>query len=634
MNRFAMHLVLAAGMCGVAHAQCQDVYRTNLPDLDQRRASAPGIVGLPWNGSAHCVPASWANNIAFIANNGLPELLQNQTFNNWQDPASYNAAGTLINTLGTLMGVTSTGAANSISGIQAWLNNRAPGMLVGGGKNWTGSPKDMREVLLAGGFIAVTRGFYQLPPDSASWEWYGGHIVTVRGVHDVCELEPMISVRDPNTNPQTESLFAQSFFATRYDRMSKVSLLVTIDDQVYSRMVWKFNDFTGVNPSTGWTARRLMDGYATLMPTIALMGKPVVGDEPSGVDFLRPLVLTDNVHPTHGGGSLMPPGTGTIRAVHIDPSLAYAFVLADNPNGGTRLLSVGMGSGTVETKYEFENPIVTSFISHEGEVYASTGTDLFRIAPDDEGLWQTREHVLLATQVMAMGEDDAAGEIVMICQGSTGAMIVRRPLELALPEGPQLPCPPGVEFDGPVEIALHPQTGEVLCSSPGVGAIYRLAMGAAGGWTLVETIALEPGSQPTCPTWTDTGSVMFVNNGVVQEFESVAGAGWLPKENSLYAGTVVPPGQVFRLAITRPKAEPPLPEQIPDELLPEQQDFCSNDFDGDGDIGTDADIEAFFACLAGDCCVRCGSADFDGDGDIGTDADIEAFFRVLAGGAC
>jgi hypothetical protein len=58
------------------------------------------------------------------------------------------------------------------------------------------------------------------------------------------------------------------------------------------------------------------------------------------------------------------------------------------------------------------------------------------------------------------------------------------------------------------------------------------------------------------------------------------------------------------------------------------------DFNGDGDIGTDADIEAFFACLAGSCCAACGSADFNGDGDIGTDADIEAFFRVLAGGSC
>lgn len=61
---------------------------------------------------------------------------------------------------------------------------------------------------------------------------------------------------------------------------------------------------------------------------------------------------------------------------------------------------------------------------------------------------------------------------------------------------------------------------------------------------------------------------------------------------------------------------------------------CTADADGDGDPGTDADIEAFFACLAGTCCARCSPADFNGDGDVGTDADIESFFRVLAGQAC
>ncbi len=61
---------------------------------------------------------------------------------------------------------------------------------------------------------------------------------------------------------------------------------------------------------------------------------------------------------------------------------------------------------------------------------------------------------------------------------------------------------------------------------------------------------------------------------------------------------------------------------------------CTTDFDGDGDSGTDADIEAFFRCLAGNCCTLCASADYDGDGDSGTDADIEAFFRVLSGNPC
>jgi hypothetical protein len=61
---------------------------------------------------------------------------------------------------------------------------------------------------------------------------------------------------------------------------------------------------------------------------------------------------------------------------------------------------------------------------------------------------------------------------------------------------------------------------------------------------------------------------------------------------------------------------------------------CCRDFDGDGDVGTDADINAFFACLAGNCCPTCCGADFNGDGDVGTDQDIDSFFRVLAGMPC
>jgi arylsulfatase A-like enzyme len=81
-------------------------------------------------------------------------------------------------------------------------------------------------------------------------------------------------------------------------------------------------------------------------------------------------------------------------------------------------------------------------------------------------------------------------------------------------------------------------------------------------------------------------------------------------------------GQVFLDNITVRLNEPPTP-------------VCgSADFNHDGDIGTDLDIEAFFACLAGNCCPTCGSADFNGDGDIGTDGDIESFFRVLSGGTC
>ncbi len=51
-------------------------------------------------------------------------------------------------------------------------------------------------------------------------------------------------------------------------------------------------------------------------------------------------------------------------------------------------------------------------------------------------------------------------------------------------------------------------------------------------------------------------------------------------------------------------------------------------------LGLTCDIEAFFACLSGTCSpAPCTStADFNADGDVGTDADIDAFFRVLGAG--
>ena len=74
----------------------------------------------------------------------------------------------------------------------------------------------------------------------------------------------------------------------------------------------------------------------------------------------------------------------------------------------------------------------------------------------------------------------------------------------------------------------------------------------------------------------------------------------------------------------------------PQSATPGCRQCGTQDYNGDGDFGTDQDIEAFFACLAGSCCSTCCACgqDFNADGDFGTDQDIESFFRVLAGGAC
>jgi hypothetical protein len=102
---------------------------------------------------------------------------------------------------------------------------------------------------------------------------------------------------------------------------------------------------------------------------------------------------------------------------------------------------------------------------------------------------------------------------------------------------------------------------------------------------------------------------------------------------------IAPDGKVYSLVNLRTGAGADLsPAGVPTALLRiTPAPTCgSADFNCDGDVGTDADIEAFFSCLAGNCpAAPCTStADFNSDGDIGTDADIEAFFRVLGGGTC
>jgi hypothetical protein len=190
-----------------------------------------------------------------------------------------------------------------------------------------------------------------------------------------------------------------------------------------------------------------------------------------------------------------------------------------------------------------------------------------------------------------------------------------------------------VIYDG-----LPPDGNEVLRSVPGTGTDFP-----SGSWATYRTDfggqRLNAGTYYiawTVQGGTDLLPVMFVQSGAYTvgvgqpntawHWNPGGGRGWPQGEvRPVLDGlnqTGNPTGVNFTLRGTPAPPPPPL---------------CGTaDFDGDGDSATDADIEAFFACLAGTCCATCWhlGADFNGDGDSATDADIESFFRVLAGGAC
>jgi hypothetical protein len=157
---------------------------------------------------------------------------------------------------------------------------------------------------------------------------------------------------------------------------------------------------------------------------------------------------------------------------------------------------------------------------------------------------------------------------------------------------------------------------------------------AAVGGSALLTITAYPASFPTSTGITVSADLSPIGGSSAQAFYDDGTHGDMTAGDNIfsYAATISggsAPGA--QLSFTLQDAQ----GRTDTGMLPIAIVGCgSPDFNGDGDIGTDADIQAFFACLSGSCCPACGSADFNGDGDTGTDADIDAFFRVLAGGAC
>jgi hypothetical protein len=214
-------------------------------------------------------------------------------------------------------------------------------------------------------------------------------------------------------------------------------------------------------------------------------------------------------------------------------------------------------------------------------------------------------------------------------------MRVSRTLDDILPDGSTLEL---IEAD----FTALGATGYVVTCYDGAGnPIGEPQAFIGGGSPPVFTNRCPPGSiekwinvgTPNNPVWWFDGCIgqfhrMAFPSGVA--YEGVASFSLTP-----LGQTVPTSGKIRHVVITKNGTEMELKRVI--VRPPNNVPACGTaDFDGDGDIGTDGDIESFFACLAGTCCPTCysGGADFNADGDIGTDADIESFFRVLAGGPC
>ncbi|MGQ0628606.1 MAG: hypothetical protein ACT4PL_10965, partial [Phycisphaerales bacterium] len=455
-------LASAAGAMG----QC-DVFRTGVPDFDQRRDPLPG------NGNTYCVPTSVLNWFAFITNHGFPAVLQGPR--DWQSQAQVDFItqqllilddAALMNT-NTMTGTTHSGAQR---GARIWLDNFAPGKFIvesrGASGGYEPSPLEAYLMLTNGSLPAVCFGRYDFTPagvpagaPSPRLVRNGGHCTTLTRVYDACTSTPEFWFRDPAGFDG--DLNTQSQFVTQHSDLAENLLLIASTPEATPAVRRRWFKTPASEP------REIYDGVFVIHPITGLTTGATQG-EVSVMGSYNFDTLTAPAPQTYA----LPPRTA-VKTMLFDPARPFAWVFA-NTSGGDALLQFGLGDGSVRFIRNLPNT-GPAIVDRRGEVHVSTTNGLFRLFGDVDGgvTLQTMTQVPLAS---AMAHDDATGRTMMIANGRLGTVTPG-----AAAEDPfgymDEDFPPGVTLPTSPSMAINPVDGSILIAGDDTGPDGILVLG-------------------------------------------------------------------------------------------------------------------------------------------------------------
>ncbi len=189
----------------------------NMPDIDQRRAFGPGVIGLPNNGSMYCVPTSCMNTLGYVANHGFPNVFPGPGawwLNNF---GQYNTMSNDQVLLGALMSTDpakGTGGGPAVAATQSLLN---PNLFLVDGifalNFYAPTFSDMALMGIQGRLVDPVLGWYSNADTAFPHSRKGGHAVTMSEAYKPLFLgSNQIGIRDPARD--TADLFTQSTYNT------------------------------------------------------------------------------------------------------------------------------------------------------------------------------------------------------------------------------------------------------------------------------------------------------------------------------------------------------------------------------------------------------------------------------------
>jgi hypothetical protein len=247
-------------------------YRLNhMPDFDQRRIAASGIIGLPGDGGMYCAPTAAMNMMAYAANHGYPNFPPGEAL--WQLQANYNASGLAVFNMGALMSThpqNGTNGSGSNNGYNAWISQQPQLMhLAFYASNFDAPTFDEIAELaqVTGGIMAFCYGRYEVDIVQQSGSLIavgdrtGGHCVTFTQAHRDGSVRT-IGYRDPADD--SNNLTSQSVFVDRIANVRNHSIVTSNGLKTMSSLDY----------SVGDDLIRLIDSVHLVMPLFGLSFTP------------------------------------------------------------------------------------------------------------------------------------------------------------------------------------------------------------------------------------------------------------------------------------------------------------------------------------------------------------------------
>jgi hypothetical protein len=530
-----------------------DVALSGMPDLDQRRSAAAGLLGLPGDGGMHCVPTSAINVLAYAAAHGFPFVAPGAA--NWQSDSNYQAATQAILNMGMLMGTQPGGMPNegtnsggAMNGYTSWLAPYPIFTVTGhfSKNNYAPLVENMAKAMANGALVAFCYGRYEHVGTFASLPLLdrdGGHCITLTRAYTYGNGQKEVWARDPAA-PNDGKTITQSEFANNKYTISAHP--VAVSPSIFGIRVMHALNFDPSKPKNAY-----LDGFISVRPKWGLSftntGSSIKVVHQIAAPFLSSNGQTES--------SLEWNGPALLDLVSA-PGGDAVYLATAATGASANLVSLDLGDGSVTPLLSLPGA-QKLMVGSDFSLYAGGGEKITRIDLSTEP--PSAYTVIVPCFFEAMAFHDKAAEVVLFDKLNGNFLRYPYHLDSAPVVTKASDLPSGVE----AQFSIDPTTGKYWLVEQDSARCFSVDPSNGA----VEVFTLPGLNKPTSIDVDSLGHLFVVDQGRLIEYAQ-GPSGYSEFQGSLWTGRST--GKVFSISRDRSNADNTMVAPAWRNLLPEE----------------------------------------------------------------